>query len=98
MYIVRDIFQLQFGHFRPAKALIDEALKAGFMPENKHRRILSDFTGDAYRLVLEHGFESLEEFEASFSSSMNIEEWQRWYEKFKPHVVSSSREIMKLLQ
>jgi len=32
MYIVRDIFQLKFGHFRPAKALLEEALKKDMMP------------------------------------------------------------------
>lgn len=47
MYIVRDIFYLEFDHYRPAKQLPDEALKAGLLPENKDTRVLSDFTRDA---------------------------------------------------
>ncbi len=97
MYIIRDIFHLQFGHYRPAKVLIDEAFKTGLMPENKHARVLSDFTGAAYRLVLEMGFETLAEFETSLGSNLRASEWQQWYEKFKPHVVSSEREILKLV-
>ncbi len=27
MYIIRDIFQLKFGHYRDAKKLLDDALK-----------------------------------------------------------------------
>jgi hypothetical protein len=59
MYIVRDIFNLKYGHFRPVKAMMDEAMKIGMMPNSKNTRILSDFTGGAYRLVMETGFDSL---------------------------------------
>jgi hypothetical protein len=98
MYIIRDIFQLHFGHYREAKALLDEALAAGLMPENKFGRILSDFTGDSYRLVFESGFDSLAAFETSLGNSMRKAEWQQWYEHFKLHVATSHREIMKLVQ
>ncbi len=95
MYIVRDIFYLQFGHYRPAKQLLDEALKAGLLPENKNARVLSDFTGDAYRLIFEEGFETLAAYEQSLTGSMRKDEWQQWYEKFKPHVVRGHRELLK---
>lgn len=98
MYIVRDIFQLHFGHFKEAKTLLDQALRAGLLPENKHARVLSDFTGDSYRLVFEEGFETLAEYESALGSSMRKDEWRQWYEQFKPHVASSQREIMKLVQ
>jgi len=98
MYIVRDIFQLHFGHYRAAKTLLDQALRSGLLPENKQARVLSDFTGDSYRLVFEEGFETLADYEAALGSSMRKDEWQQWYEQFKPHVASSQREIMKLVQ
>lgn len=99
MYIIRDVFQLKFGHYRDAKKLLDDAIKSGLMPADKqHTRILSDFTGNSYRLVFEEGFDTLAAYEQSLTGSMRKDEWQQWYENFKPHVESSHREIMKLVQ
>ncbi len=99
MYIIRDIFQLKFGHYRDAKKLLDDAIKRGLMPEkNQTTRVLSDFTGNSYRLVFEEGFETLAEYEQSLTGSMKKDEWQQWYETFKLHVDSSCREIMKLVK
>ncbi|MGZ5245123.1 MAG: hypothetical protein ACXWDO_00425 [Bacteroidia bacterium] len=95
MYVVRDIFQLKFGHYRDAKALIDEAVEKNMMPEAKFSRVLSDFTGDAYRLIFEEGFDSLADYEKNLTGGMATEDWQKWYGRFKEHVVSSHREILK---
>lgn len=94
-YLVRDIFQLKFGHFRDAKKLLEEVREKELLPENSNARLLTDFTGDSYRLILENGFPSLEAYENSLSNSIRADEWQQWYEKFKPHVESSHREILK---
>lgn len=94
-YLVRDIFKLKFGHFKDAKQLLNQALESELLPDREHARVLSDFTGDSYRLIFEEGFASLDAFEQSLSSSMKADEWQQWYEKFKPHVESSHREILK---
>lgn len=95
MYITRDIFQLKFGHYRDVKALLDAATKDNLFPEAKSMRVLTDFTGDAYRLILEEGFDSLADYEKNLSGGMATPEWQSWYEKFKQHVESSHREILK---
>ena len=95
MFIIRDIFHLQFGHYRDAKALLDSAQSKGLMPQAKSVRVLSDFTGDSYRLIFEEGYDSLGEYEQSLQSSLNEAEWKSWYEEFKKHVVSSHREILK---
>lgn len=94
-FLTRDIFQLKFGHYREVKVLLEEAMKSGLMPEAKSQRILTDFTGDAYRLVLEQGFDSLAEYERTLGSELNQEAWQQWYARFKEHVESSHREILK---
>lgn len=94
MYIVRDIFQLKFGHFRPVKALMEEAMKKDMMP-NPSTRFLSDFTGDSYRFVFEVSYASLADFEKELTSDMAKPEFQEWYKKFMEHVVSSHREILK---
>ena len=95
MFIIHDIFRLHYGHYREAKALLDEAHKSGLLPEAKSTRIMTDFTGDAYRLIFEEGHESLADYEKNLLDSMQKEEWKRWYEKFKPHVASGHREILK---
>ncbi|HEY0355137.1 MAG TPA: ester cyclase [Flavisolibacter sp.] len=94
-YLVRDIFQLKFGHFRDAKKLLDEALKTKLLPEGSNTRVLTDFTGDSYRLIFEEGYDTLGNFEDSLTNSMRADEWQLWYEKFKLHVEKSYREILK---
>lgn len=93
-YLVRDIFQLKFGHFKDARQLLAEAIEKQMMPENS-ARVFSDFTGDAYRLIFEEGFDSLADYELSLTSSMKTPDWQSWYERFKPHVERSHREILK---
>jgi len=95
MYIVRDTMYLKFGHYRDAKALLEEADKKGLLPKAVSQRVLSDFTGDAYRLILEEGFNSLAEYEQHLQSSMSGYEWKQWYEQFKQHVERSEREILK---
>lgn len=97
MYIVRDIFNLKYGHFRPVKALMEEAMKMGMMPKSKSNRMLSDFTGEAYRLIMENGFDSLADFEKELSTDMSKPEFQEWYKKFTEHVESGHREILKVV-
>jgi hypothetical protein len=94
-YVVRDIFKLKFGHFRPVKELFQEAFDNNMAPEAKFSRILSDFTGDSYRLILETGYDSLMDYESNLSAGMAEPEWQAWYKRFMEHVESSHREILK---
>ena len=97
MYIVRDIFHLKFGHFKDAKSLMDEAKSKKMLPNPDSIRVLSDFTGDAYRLIMEGSYDKLVDYEKWLGGSMDEKEWQQWYEKFKSHVNSSHREILKLI-
>jgi len=94
-YVVRDIFKLKFGHFRPVKELFKEAFDKNMAPDAKFSRILTDFTGDSYRLILESGYDSLMDYESNLSAGMAEPEWQAWYKKFMGHVESSHREILK---
>jgi hypothetical protein len=95
MYIVRGIFHLKFGHYGEAKRLLDEAYSHGLLPDAKASRILTDFTGDSYRLILEEGFDSLADYEKSLAEGMQKPAWKKWYERFKAQVESSHREILR---
>ncbi|MDZ4748547.1 MAG: hypothetical protein SH808_08670 [Saprospiraceae bacterium] len=76
MYSVRDIFHLKFGHYREAKMLPDEAYSHGLLPDAKASRIVTDFTGDSYRLILEEGFDTLAGYEKSLADGMHKPEWK----------------------
>ncbi len=97
MYIVRDIFHLQFGKFKEAKILLEEAYSKGLLPDAKAARVLSDFTGGSYQLIFEEGHDTLGDYEHSLKESMGKTDWKKWYEKFKPLVNHSEREILKLV-
>lgn len=95
MYLVRDIFQLKFGAFKETLSLLKQATEQNLMPAAK-TRILTDFTGRAYRLIFENQYDSLAAYEKDLSEGMRTKEWQDWYMQFKLHIESSEREIMKI--
>lgn len=92
MYVIRDIFHLKFGQYREAKLLADEYVAN--LQTSDAGRILTDFTGDSYRLIWESSYNSLADYEEHLQE-MAAPEWQEWYAKFKQHVHSSHREILK---
>ena len=98
MIIVRDTFYLQFGKAKDAKALLKEFSAVLDKSDNTPRRFLTDFTGEAYRLILESTFADLASFESTLKSHMGRDEWRKWYEKFVPLVNRSEREILNLVE
>ena len=44
---------------------------------------------------MESSYSTLAEFEKDLARELNVELWKVWYEKFKPLVRSSEREILK---
>jgi hypothetical protein len=95
MFIIREIFHLQFGQYRAARTLVDEAMRTHLLLQPPGSRILTDFSGKGYRLILELPYKTLADYEADLNRELNREGWREWYEKFKPLVHSSEREILK---
>lgn len=95
MYIVREIFHLKFGHYRPAKELFDEAIAKRLLLLPDGYRVLTDFTGKSYRLILELPFATLAGYEAALKSELGGEGWPGWYQRFRQHVAGGEREILK---
>ena len=95
MYIVREIFHLHFGKYREAKALFDEGIEKDLLIQTPGSRLLTDFTGEGYRLILELPFSSLAEYETALQKEMSGNLWKDWYDRFKPLVRFSQREILK---
>jgi hypothetical protein len=95
MYIIREIFHLQFGRYREAKALIDEGLHKHLLLQPAGSRILTDFTGEGYRLIIELPYATLGEYEKALHTELAGEIWKEWYDKFKLLVRYSEREILR---
>ncbi len=97
MFIVRDIFNLKYGMFKEAMASIRQAVSLGLLPE-KDVRILSDFTGDAYRLIMESGYASLADYEKDLAEGMKDPRFSQFYSVFTSYVSSGHREILRTHQ
>lgn len=95
MYIVREIFHLQFGRFREAKTLLDEGMQKHLLLQPSGSRILTDFTGEGYRFIIELPYATLADYETDLKKELGGTGWKDWYEKFKALVRYSEREIMK---
>ncbi len=95
MYIVREIFHLQFGRYREAKTLLDEGMQKHLLLQPSGSRILTDFTGEGYRLIIELPYATLADYETDLKKELGGTGWKDWYEKFKALVRYSEREIMK---
>ena len=95
MYIVREIFHLQFGRYREAKTQIDEGMQKHLLLQPSGSRILTDFTGEGYRLIIELPYATLADYETDLKKELGGTGWKDWYEKFKALIRYSEREIMK---
>ena len=95
MYIVREIFHLQFGRYREAKTLIEEGMQKHLLLQPSGSRILTDFTGEGYRLIIELPYATLADYETDLKKELGGTGWKDWYEKFKALIRYSEREIMK---
>jgi hypothetical protein len=95
MYIVREIFHLEFGRYREAKSLIDEGIQKNFLLQPKGMRVLTDFSGEGYRLIIELPYATLAEYEAELKRELSGHGWKQWYDQFKTFVRFSEREILK---
>lgn len=95
MYIVREIFHLKFGRYRDVKKLIDEAIEKKLLLQPPGTRILTDFTGKGYRMIIELPYQSLADYETDLKKELGGEGWKDWYAQFQSFVEASEREILK---
>lgn len=98
MIVVRDVFKLKFGKAKEALALYKDAKpifqKTGHAPD----RVMTDYVGTYYTLVMEHTFKSFSEYEETIKNSFNDAEYEKWYQKFIPLAETGYREIFKIVE
>lgn len=93
MIVVRDIFQVKFGRMKEAIAFWKEMQKASPQPPETLPRVLTDFTGPYYTLVLEGTFKDLADYERYLHREMTGDAGELYHKKFVPLVDSGRREI-----
>lgn len=100
MFVVRDVFQLQFGMAKDAIALLKESVSMmKNAPLSAETRVLTDYAGvDYYTLILETSFANLADFERALSELMSTDEWRNWYQRFLPLARSGHREILRVVE
>lgn len=68
---------MKFGCFREAKKIL--------LQSNGYR-LLTDFTGEGYRMIIELPYASLVNHEADLKKELGGTDWKDWYEKFKEFI------------
>ncbi|MCA9839665.1 MAG: hypothetical protein KC422_22350 [Trueperaceae bacterium] len=97
MFVVRDIFQLEFGKARDAIDLLKEIKPHMDTMGFPAFRVLTDYAGPAYyTIILEAEYETLSTYEASLAREIQDPTWRAWYEKFTAVAESGKREILRL--
>ena len=98
MIVIREVFYLKFGAAKPALALIKKGKELMREFSKTPMKTMTDLTGHSYTLVMESEYENLTVFEKEMQKGFSDSKWQKWYEKFKPLVESSYREIFKIVE
>lgn len=99
MIVIQDTFNLKYGKARDAKAVWQE-MKSIMQtdPSFNVPHMMTDLTGQSYRLVMQSQYASLSEFENSLSKVFSNKDWQAAYQKFVPLIESGHREIFTLVE
>ena len=74
---------MQFGRYREAKTLIDEGMQKHLLLQPSGSRILTDFTGEGYRLIIELPYATLADYETDLKKELGGTGWKDWYEKIQ---------------
>ena len=100
MIVVRNVFNLKYGKAREAKTYWQEMRKTmkATDPNIATPRLLTDLTGQAYRLIMESEYKSLSDFEKELAKVFENKEWREMYQKFVPLVESGHREIFTVVE
>ena len=97
MIIVRDLFHIQPDQMKKAKELIQEGREIMRRQGYSSVRVMTDLTGDYYRLVLEGEYNSLADFESAMKKVQANRKWQQFYPKLRKLILGGHREIFTLV-
>ncbi len=94
MIVVHDTFRIRFGAAREVRALMQEGLSIVANASNMgDLRVLWNFTGPNYRVLLETSYESLGAYEQELKEGMANSAWQEWYRRLVPYIEKGHRTL-----
>ncbi|MFQ5583817.1 MAG: hypothetical protein ACE5GL_05225 [Calditrichia bacterium] len=100
MILVRDVFEAKFDSGEAAILVLKEG--AHLIRKNGNStgtpRLLMDFAGPFFTIVLETTHSSLAEYENALAKLMENKEYQTWYETVVPLMKSGRREIFTIIE
>jgi hypothetical protein len=92
MYLVRQVFQVKFGHMEEVLAALKTASESGQRPSD-NIRILTDVTGNNFTLVFETKAESLDAYWEDLQASFQDPEMAAQTNTLMQYMESGQREI-----
>ena len=98
MIVVREVFQLHYGKYREAIAIVKEMFKAGSDSGGSQPRLLTDAVGRYYTLIMESEYQDLAAFEKSMAEEMGGEGMRELNDRFVPLVMEGRREIFRVVE
>ena len=98
MIIVRDLFHIQPDQMKKAKELTQQGREIMRRQGYSSVRVMTDLTGECYRLVLEGEYESLADFEAALKKVQANRKWQQFYPKLRKVILGGYREVFTLVE
>jgi hypothetical protein len=101
MILVRDVFRARFGMGEEAVAVLKEGVRLIKRLGGSRRaepRLLMDFAGPFFTVVLETTHASLAEYERGLSDLTASAEFPAWYGTVVPLMEGGHREILTVLE
>lgn len=94
MFVIRNTFIAKPGCAGKLAAQMKEAVAAFQMPG---ARILTDFTGDLNRVIMEHSAETLDELEKRMKETMGSQMYRERLAGYTELWITGSREILRVV-
>lgn len=100
MILVRDVFRAKFGMGQEAVTVLKEGIKIIKKIGSIHSepRLLMDFSGPFFTIVLETTHVSLAEYEKSLNALMAHDNFSDWYRTVVPVMEGGDREIYTIIK
>jgi len=101
MILVRDVFRARFGKGGEAVAVLKEGvglIRRLGASRGGEPRLLTDFAGPFFTMVLETTHASLAEYEQGLKDLTASAEFPAWYATVVPVMEGGHREVLEVLQ
>lgn len=97
MILVRDVLKIDPAHMQEAKKIARENNEHGKKQGYPEMIVMTDLTGEFYKLVLESKFDSLAHYEQLMKRMMESKDWKKTYPRLRKFLRGGKREIYRIV-